>query len=219
MWTLHREAPTCPQCKAPFEFLQTYRAIDGTLSDYPQEEHICLLKRAPWFVAYSQAAEAARTAEAVPAAARRAAARQDRPPGVRGADDSTSDEMDDDAELEDFYYSAAAGRARIVFGNRRFGANGVLAAGRLYARPAPEAAAPPGRGKKGGRGGGAAAAGPLPGSSPPTCRGGAGPSGSRAAAASPSAADAAPKPGRRALRNARRAAGDAAGRPGTSYDG
>lgn len=45
-------------------------------------------------------------------------------------------EYDDDEAVEDYYFSAAAGRARIVLGNRRFGENGYVSSGRAYARPA-----------------------------------------------------------------------------------
>lgn len=45
-------------------------------------------------------------------------------------------EYDDDEAVEDYYFSAAAGRARIVLGNRRFGENGFVSSGRSYARPA-----------------------------------------------------------------------------------
>lgn len=51
-WTVHRDPPSCPQCKAPFTFLLTFRKLDGTMSDYPVEESVCLLKRAHWFEAY-----------------------------------------------------------------------------------------------------------------------------------------------------------------------
>ncbi len=47
------------------------------------------------------------------------------------------EEYDDDEEVEAFYFSAAAGRARITLGNRRFGNNGYIAAGRMQARPLP----------------------------------------------------------------------------------
>ena len=47
------------------------------------------------------------------------------------------EEYDDDEEVEDFYFSPAAGRARVVIGNRRHGPNGYLSAGRMQARPAP----------------------------------------------------------------------------------
>ena len=32
----------------------TYRALDGTLRDYPSDESVCLLKRANWFLEYVQ---------------------------------------------------------------------------------------------------------------------------------------------------------------------
>jgi hypothetical protein len=44
-------------------------------------------------------------------------------------------EYDDDEAVEDYYFSAAAGRARIVLGNRRFGETGFVSSGRSYARP------------------------------------------------------------------------------------
>ena len=50
MWAVCKE--TCPQCKAPFNYLITYRQLDGTITDYPTEESVCLLKRARWFEDY-----------------------------------------------------------------------------------------------------------------------------------------------------------------------
>ena len=47
------------------------------------------------------------------------------------------DEFDADDETEAFYFSAAAGRARIVIGNRRWGEHGYVSSGRMQARPAP----------------------------------------------------------------------------------
>lgn len=47
------------------------------------------------------------------------------------------DEYDDDEEVENYYFSAAAGRARVVLGNRRHGPNGFISSGRMQARPAP----------------------------------------------------------------------------------
>ena len=38
-------------------------------------------------------------------------------------------------QVEDFYLSSAAGRARIVLGNRRWGENGYVASGRQQGRP------------------------------------------------------------------------------------
>lgn len=47
-WAELREDCSCPQCKTPFSRLLTYRTLDGTMSDFPVEESICLLKRATW---------------------------------------------------------------------------------------------------------------------------------------------------------------------------
>ena len=45
------------------------------------------------------------------------------------------DEYDDDEEVEAYYFSSAAGRARITLGNRRWGENGYVSSGRMHARP------------------------------------------------------------------------------------
>ena len=44
-WAVHKEPAWCPQCKAPFSALLTHRKLDGSLSDFPVEESVCLLKR------------------------------------------------------------------------------------------------------------------------------------------------------------------------------
>lgn len=48
-WAVYKEKPWCPQCKAPFSSLLTFRALDGDLRDFPSRESVCLLKRAGWF--------------------------------------------------------------------------------------------------------------------------------------------------------------------------
>ena len=48
-WAIQKEPVWCPQCKAPFATVLTYRKLDGSLSDFPVEESVCLLKRAHWF--------------------------------------------------------------------------------------------------------------------------------------------------------------------------
>lgn len=106
-WATHKASPYCPQCKVPFEFLHTYRQLDGTLSDFPVEENICLLKRAKWFVAHVEAQEQERLAAAHPGA-----------PGARRSDNYLDfyddfEEQDDDEEIEDFYFSSAAGERAI----------------------------------------------------------------------------------------------------------
>lgn len=53
-WAAHRDTPTCPQCKAPFDSLLTYYRLDGTLNDFPCEESVCLLKRARFFTDHMQ---------------------------------------------------------------------------------------------------------------------------------------------------------------------
>ena len=47
------------------------------------------------------------------------------------------EEYDDDEEVADYYFSSAAGRARVSIGNRRHGPNGFMSSGRMRARPTP----------------------------------------------------------------------------------
>lgn len=56
-WAAHREHSTCPQCKAPFDYLLTYYRLDGTLNDFPCEESVTLLKRARFFTDHMQVAQ------------------------------------------------------------------------------------------------------------------------------------------------------------------
>ncbi|CAN4119760.1 unnamed protein product [Withania somnifera] len=110
-WATYKEEPTCPQCKHPFEFLYIHRSLDGSLQDYMFEESVCLLLRASWFkpLIVEERAE---------------------------IDDDVDDlYMYDDAE-EDFaedFFSSSSSRLRI--GNRRWGDNGYVSAGRQEARP------------------------------------------------------------------------------------
>jgi hypothetical protein len=53
-WAAHRERSTCPQCKAPFDYLLTYYRLDGSLNDFPCEESVTLLKRARFFTDHMQ---------------------------------------------------------------------------------------------------------------------------------------------------------------------
>ena len=46
---MYKEKPICPQCKVPFSSLLTFRTVDGELHDYPCQESVGMLKRAPWF--------------------------------------------------------------------------------------------------------------------------------------------------------------------------
>mmetsp|Transcript_24641 Transcript_24641/g.62584 ORF Transcript_24641/g.62584 Transcript_24641/m.62584 type:complete len:315 (-) Transcript_24641:429-1373(-) len=139
-WACARENATCPSCKAPFSYLFVHRQLDGTITDYPTEESLCLLKRAEWFT------EHVRVSEFGPRMA---------------ADDEGFDDEDEYGDDEDEYYGyAAPGRARIgnssriVIGNRRWGENGSVRAGRMYARPANTAPpVPAGKGGKAGKGG------------------------------------------------------------------
>ncbi|KAG2484687.1 hypothetical protein HYH03_016516 [Edaphochlamys debaryana] len=206
-WAQCKEAPWCPQCKAPFNYLYTHRLLDGTLSDAPVEESVCLLKRAQWFVDH------VKTLENGKAVSGRMAAEELPPEWIEYG--MYDEDVDFDDELEQYYLSSAAGRARVVLGNRRLGENGFMRSGRIYARPANNnnsnaAAAASSSASIGKAGKGRAAA------TTNRASAGAGGSGEGTVAASSSGAGPsagpsgpqAPGQGRRAKRNARRAAAD-----------
>jgi len=124
-WTLHKEKCFCPQCKHEFSHLMTYRALDGTLNDFPVEESIVLLRRARWFEdSLKDNAASINLLEDVRIADENA-----------WMDDYDDDEFGEDEEMEAFYFSSAAGKARIVIGNRRFGQGGYISGGHRQARP------------------------------------------------------------------------------------
>nr|XP_043634715.1 uncharacterized protein LOC122605823 [Erigeron canadensis] len=116
-WATYKKEPTCPQCKHPFEFLNIHRSLDGSIHDYMFEESVCLLLRASWF----------------------------HPLHVE------SHEVLDDHILEDFYpyeyeeeeedddldevYLGRSSNINIRIGNRRWGNNGFVRAGKQEARP------------------------------------------------------------------------------------
>jgi len=122
-WTLHKETCLCPQCKQPFSYLMTYRALDGTLNDFPVEESVVLLRRARWFE------------ESLKDEVTKSLLEDKRMEDDCAWLDDYDDELEEDEELEAFYFSSAAGKARIVLGNRRFGQGGYIANGHLQARP------------------------------------------------------------------------------------
>lgn len=117
-WATYHEHPKCPQCKHPFETLSVHRALDGSLHDYMLEESVCLLVRAQWFK-----------------------------PLVVEHQDDTYDELDEiyyyqyqyqyeyeeeEDDLDDVYYHNSS---TVRIGNRRWGDNGYISAGRQEARP------------------------------------------------------------------------------------
>ncbi|KAK9823640.1 hypothetical protein WJX72_004388 [[Myrmecia] bisecta] len=209
-WAMQKETCSCPKCKAPFSYLFTYRSLDGTLHDFPLEESVCLLKRARWFEDHLKELEKGKSPCEPPALTSQASFTDDY--------SQFYEEYDDDDEVEAYYFSSAAGRARICLGNRRFGENGYISSGRMHARPIP--ARTPGKGKAAAEGGSSGSA--TPGSkqtSKQKAPAGATPSsirsskGSRPSLASNEDVDtpgsSGSKQGRRARRNAKRAAVDA----------
>ena len=139
----------CPQCKRGYASVATHRRLDGSLSDFPVEEAVCLLRRARWFCDGAAAAAAVRprsppmTPSDIDQADRiNASGGSGSGSAYRRQQQHYYDDEDDDDDLDDdhfddesFYFSAAAGSARVVLGNRRWGEHGYVAAGRMRARP------------------------------------------------------------------------------------
>ncbi|KAJ9146579.1 hypothetical protein P3X46_028823 [Hevea brasiliensis] len=112
-WATYSEKPTCPQCKYPFEFLNVHRSLDGSIQDYMFEESVCLLLRAAWF----------------------------KPLIVEDHHEDVYDDLedyypyeyeDDEDDLDEVYLSHSP---NLRIGNRRWGDNGYVRAGRQEARP------------------------------------------------------------------------------------
>nr|XP_016487108.1 PREDICTED: uncharacterized protein LOC107807267 isoform X1 [Nicotiana tabacum] len=111
-WATYKKEPACPQCKHPFEFLHVHRSLDGSIQDYMFEESVCLLLRASWFN-----------------------------PLIVEEKQEVDDNMDylyayedEDEELEHFYFTSSS---HLRIGNRRWGDNGYVRAGRQEATPVP----------------------------------------------------------------------------------
>ncbi|KAK3205320.1 hypothetical protein Dsin_019366 [Dipteronia sinensis] len=111
-WASYIDKPSCPQCKHPFEFLNVHRSIDGSIKDYMFEESVCLLLRAPWF----------------------------KPLIVKDHEVVYDDQEDyypyeeEDDDLDEVYFHSSLS---LRIGNRRWGDNGYVRAGRQEARPVP----------------------------------------------------------------------------------
>lgn len=111
-WASCKERPTCPQCKHPFDFLNVHRSLDGSIRDYMFEESVCLLLRATWFMPLEVHYEDT----------------YDPLEDYCPYEDEVEDEDDD---LEEAYFNSPS----IRIGNRRWGDNGYVRAGRQEARP------------------------------------------------------------------------------------
>ena len=143
-WTLHKDVDqhsVCPTCKQPFSYLMTYRGLDGSLNDFPMEESVVLLRRAEWFESWVRESQNDACCALLEDA--------------KHADDTAwMDEYDEDCywkedeEMEAYYFSSAAGKARIVLGNRRFGQGGYISGGHRQARPVKNSSGASGSGSK-----------------------------------------------------------------------
>ncbi|KAH0732876.1 hypothetical protein KY289_004064 [Solanum tuberosum] len=109
-WATYKKEPTCPQCKHPFEFLHIHRSLDGSIQDYMFEESVCLLLRASWFKPFVEEKQE-----------------------VDDYMDFLYAYYEDDEELEDDHFTSSPS---LRIGNRRWGNNGYVRAGRQEASPA-----------------------------------------------------------------------------------
>ncbi|KAK7400923.1 hypothetical protein VNO78_12232 [Psophocarpus tetragonolobus] len=114
-WATYREKVTCPQCKNPFEFLNVHRSLDGSIQDYMFEESVCLLLRASWFR---------------PLSVEEHMVHEDAYEDLEEYYQYEDDDDDDDMAV----YYATVPNLRVI-GNRRWGDNGYVRAGRQEARP------------------------------------------------------------------------------------
>ncbi|MFS8019301.1 putative transcription factor C2H2 family [Helianthus anomalus] len=121
-WAAYKKEPTCPQCKNPFEFLNIHRSLDGSIHDYMFEESVCLLLRAPWF----HPLHVEKTHQV---------------PDDHILEDfypygyeEEEEEEDDDEDLDEVYLGRSS-NINIRIGNRRWGNNGFVRAGKQEARP------------------------------------------------------------------------------------
>ncbi|KAM7497079.1 hypothetical protein LguiA_021493 [Lonicera macranthoides] len=110
-WATYKKEPTCPQCKHPFESLNLHRSLDGSIHDYMFEESVCLLLRATWFTPLTVEYREEEADDFYPYAY------------------EYEDEEDD---LDEVYLSRSTD---LRIGNRRWGDNGYVRAGRQEARP------------------------------------------------------------------------------------
>ncbi|XP_047982351.1 uncharacterized protein LOC125223312 isoform X1 [Salvia hispanica] len=108
-WASCKKEPTCPQCKHGFEFLNVHRALDGSIHDYMFEESVCLLLRASWFtpLVLVEREEVA-------------------------YEETEEYYYEDEEDLDDVYLDSSSS---LRIGNRRWGGNGFVRAGRQEARP------------------------------------------------------------------------------------
>ncbi|KAJ9542737.1 hypothetical protein OSB04_029243 [Centaurea solstitialis] len=121
-WATYKKEPTCPQCKHPFDFLNIHRSLDGSIHDYMFEESVCLLLRASWFH---------------PLHVENHEELDDHHHHV-GEDfypySYDYEEEEDDEDLDEVYLGRSS-NINIRIGNRRWGNNGFVRAGKQEARP------------------------------------------------------------------------------------
>ncbi|XP_014490320.1 uncharacterized protein LOC106753048 [Vigna radiata var. radiata] len=116
-WATYREKVTCPQCKHPFEFLNIHRTLDGSIQDYMFEESVCLLLRASWFK---------------PLSVEEHVVHEDAYEELGDYNQYEYEDEDMDDDMDEAYYG---GSSSFRIGNRRWGDNGYVRAGRQEARP------------------------------------------------------------------------------------
>jgi len=141
-WVAFKDKAICPTCRTPFEMLLTYRSLDGTIYDKLIEENVCLLLRAEWFENKVHSARKGKNC----------AQRK-----IYGADDyleAGDDYQEDDYFDEEEYYlssTPSSSRTTVRLGNRRWGEQGYVKAGRMQARPS-NSSSSKGKGKSKGKG-------------------------------------------------------------------
>lgn len=134
---------TCPQCKAGFTHVVTHRKPSGTLIDFPEAVAVADLLDSCWFAYHKRVrrtciAHCCTLLHNAPQQLDKGKAPVPDAYAEHEFYDEYDYDYDEDQEVEDFFMSSAAGRARIVLGNRRFGDGGYVSSGRRNARPVPQ---------------------------------------------------------------------------------
>ncbi|GAB2277076.1 hypothetical protein Dimus_011785 [Dionaea muscipula] len=119
-WASYNENPKCPQCKHPFESLNVFRSLDGSIHDYMLEESIHLLLNATWFkplVVEHHRDDFYNESEELELYRYQ-------------SHDYEDEDLDDD--IDETYYSNSSS---LRIGNRRWGDDGYIRSGHQEARP------------------------------------------------------------------------------------
>lgn len=128
------EAARCPTCKNSFTLISLNKNLDGSLSQSPVEETVAMVSRSSWFKEWLAARERFKSGAVGTAqnAGPRSAYSLMQEEWAEDELYSYFEQEFDEDDAEDYYVGRSTGR-RHAFGNRPFGSNGYMRAGRRLA--------------------------------------------------------------------------------------